>query len=154
LIEGEARKPVAPRSAYLGETVSKEAVLKTLKEYNDAWDRGDVETGTSFYAENMPVHMGSGSKLSREYQSRDDFLTNWVKRVEDYTDSWTFHGNDLIVAGDDGVTMRIDEEWTRGDRRVMCERLAVYRIVDGQIVECWFTEMNSNEVDAFFDEID
>ncbi|MBS1845133.1 MAG: nuclear transport factor 2 family protein [Actinobacteria bacterium] len=134
--------------------MSKAEVLKTLKDYKDAWDRGDVEAGTSYYAEDMVVHMGGGSKLSRDYTSRADFITNWVKRVEDYTDSWTFHGNELIMAGDDGVAMRIDEEWTRGDRSVMCKRLAIYRVVDGQMPECWFTEMNSGEVDAFFDEID
>jgi ketosteroid isomerase-like protein len=131
----------------------RDEVLKTLQDYFAAWDRGDVEAGTSYFAENMVVHMGGGSELSGEYHGREDFVTNWVKRVEDYTDSWTFHGNDLLMAGDDGVALMVHEQWTRGDRKVMCKRLAIYKIVGGEMPECWFTDVNAAEVDKFFDEI-
>ncbi|HZP14911.1 MAG TPA: nuclear transport factor 2 family protein, partial [Nocardioides sp.] len=87
----------------------KDEVLATLEDYHAAWSRGDVEAGISYFAENMVVHMGGGSKLSGEYTSREDFVTNWVKRVEAYTDSWTFHGNDLLMAGDDGVALMVHE---------------------------------------------
>ena len=132
----------------------KDEVLATLEDYFAAWGRGDVEAGTSYFAENMVVHMGGGSKLSGEYHSREDFVTNWVKRVEAYTDSWTFHGNDLLMAGDDGVALMVHEQWTRGERKVMCNRLAIYKIVEGEMPECWFTDVNAAEVDEFFDEID
>ncbi|MBS1842777.1 MAG: nuclear transport factor 2 family protein [Actinobacteria bacterium] len=132
----------------------RDEVLKTLEDYHAAWARGDVDAGISYFAEDMIVHMGGGSKLSGEYRSRADFVTNWVKRVEDYTDSWTFHGNDLLMAGDDGVALMVHEQWTRGDRKVMCKRLGIYKIVDGEMPECWFTDVNAAEVDSFFDEID
>ena len=133
--------------------MSKAEVMETIEGYAAAWDRNDVDAGNAYYTDDLVVHMGGGSKLSRDYHGRDDFVSNWVKRVEDYTDSWTFHGSEILMAGDDGVAMRIDEQWIRGERKVMCQRLAIYKIVDGKMPECWFTEMNSGEVDDFFDEI-
>lgn len=132
----------------------RDEVLKTLEDYHAAWARGDVEAGISYFAEDMVVHMGGASALSGEYHSRESFVTNWVKRVEDYTDSWSFHGNDLLMAGDDGVALMVHEQWTRGDRKVMCKRLGIYKIVDGEMPECWFTDVNAAEVDKFFDEIE
>lgn len=132
----------------------KDEVLKTLEGYFAAWDRGDVEAGTSYFTEDMVVHMGGRSKLSGKYYGRDSFISNWVKIVENYTDSWTFHGNDLLMAGDDGVALLVREQWTRGDRKVMCHRFAIYKIVDGHMPECWFYELNAGEVDKFFDELD
>jgi len=46
-----------------------------------------------------------------------------VKRVEAYTDSWTFPEM-TSDGGDDGVALMVHEQWTPGDRKVMCKRLA------------------------------
>lgn len=130
------------------------ASIQTLNEYNDAWKRGDLEAGASFYAEDMVVHMGGLGPLSRDYRGRDDFLENWVKRVEDYTESWTVEGQEVLIAGDDGVSIAVNVHWKRGSREITARRIGVYRIEDGKIIESWFVDSDGAAVDAFFDEID
>ncbi len=66
--------------------------------YHDAWERGDQEAGMSFYAEDLVVHMGGAGPLAGTYTSREDFNTNWIGRVADYTDIWDVLGN-LNTAG-------------------------------------------------------
>lgn len=127
--------------------------IQTLNEYNDAWKRGDVEAGAGFYAEDIVVHMGGLGPLSRDYRGREDFLENWVKRVEEYTDSWEVEGQEVLISGEDGVSIAVDVHWTRGERKITARRVGVYRIEDGKIVESWYADSDGGAVDAFFDEI-
>ena len=116
--------------------------IQTLNEYNDAWKRGDLEAGANFYAEDIVVHMGGLGPLSRDYRGREDFIENWVKRVEEYTDSWDVEGQEVLISGEDGVSIAVNVHWTRGDR-----------IENGKIVESWYADSDGAAVDKFFDEI-
>lgn len=127
--------------------------IDVLNEYNAAWKRGDLEAGANFYAEDIVVHMGGLGPLSRDYHGRGDFLENWVKRVEDYTDSWEVEGQEILISGDDGVSIAVNVHWTRGDRKVTARRIGVYRIEGARIVESWYADSDGAAVDAFFDEL-
>ncbi|MBS1842778.1 MAG: nuclear transport factor 2 family protein [Actinobacteria bacterium] len=133
--------------------MSASSSIQTLNEYNDAWKRGDLEAGANFYAEDIVVHMGGLGPLSRDYRGRDDFLQNWVAKVEAYTDSWDVEGQEVLISGDEGVSIAVNVHWSRGDRKVTARRIGVYRIVDGKIVESWYVDSDGAAVDAFFDEI-
>lgn len=133
--------------------MSAAASIQTLNEYNDAWKRGDLEAGAGFYAEDIVVHMGGLGPLSGDYLGRDAFLENWVKRVEEYTDSWTVEGQEVLISGDDGVSIAVNVHWTRGEREITTRRVAVYRIEDRKIVESWYADSDGAAVDAFFDGI-
>src|SRR5579875_2335049 len=127
--------------------------IDVLNEYNAAWKRGDLEAGAGFYAADIVVHMGGLGSLSRDYHGRDDFVENWVKPVEDYTDSWDVEGQEILISGDDGVSIAVNVHWTRGDRKVTARRIGVYRIEAGRIVESWYADSDGAAVDVFFDEI-
>ena len=133
--------------------MSSASSIGILNAYNDAWKRGDLEAGANFYAEDIVVHMGGLGPLSRDYHGRDDFLENWVKVVQDYTDSWNVEGQELLISGADGVSIAVNVHWTRGNRKVTARRVGVYRIADGKIVESWFADADGAAVDAFFDEM-
>ena len=97
--------------------------IEVLNAYNDAWKRGDLEAGANFYAEDIVVHMGGLGPLSRDYRGRDDFLENWVQRVEEYTDSWDVEGQEVLISGGDGVSISVNVHWTRGDRKITARRI-------------------------------
>ena len=130
-----------------------ESTLSILHKYHDAWERGDQEAGMSYYADDVVVHMGGNGPLAGTYVGREAFSRDWIGRVADYTDVWKVEGNDLLVAGEDSVLLIVYETWTRGDLEVRTRRLGSYRFENGQIVECWFSDMNQAEVEAFFGDL-
>ena len=133
--------------------MSAESSLELLHAYHDAWEQGDVEKGVSFYAPDVVVHMGGSSPLAGDYRGREVFVTQWIDRVAEYTDSWVVRGNDILVAGDSGVVLMVHEYWERGVRSVETNRLGVYLFKDGMISECWFSDMDQAAVDEFFSDI-
>jgi ketosteroid isomerase-like protein len=130
-----------------------ESSLRLLNDYHDAWERGDRDAGLAFYADDMIVHMGGSSPLGGDYRGRESFVRDWVERVAAYTDTWDVADQDVLLVGDDGILVLVRVIWSKGDRRVEVDRLAFYKLADGQIVESWFSDMNQAEVGAFFDGI-
>lgn len=137
--------------------MSVERIRKLLHDYHEAWGRGDQEAGTSFYAEDMVVHMGGNGPLSGVYHGRDSFLNDWIGRVNDYVDTWTVggegHEDQILLIGDDGVLIMVYEVWTKGDKSVETNRLGFYHFEGDKITECYFSDMNQPEVDAFFGDL-
>jgi ketosteroid isomerase-like protein len=133
--------------------MSTESTLALLKDYHDAWERGDQEAGMAFYADDVVVHMGGTGPLAGVYRGRESFSRDWIGRVADYTDSWDVEGNDVLIAGEDGVLLMVRETWTRGDQRVTTQRLGSYKFSGRQIVECYFSDMNQAEVEGFFGDL-
>lgn len=135
--------------------MSKESSLSLLHDYHSAWERGDQEAGIAFFAEDVVVHMGGDGPLAGDYNGRDAFVKGWIGRVAAYTDTWEVGGqNEVLLAGDDGVLLMVHEIWTKGERRVETDRLGLYKFANGQIVECWFSDMNQQEVERFFGDLD
>jgi ketosteroid isomerase-like protein len=133
--------------------MSTESTLALLKEYHDAWERGDQEAGINFYADDVVVHMGGSGPLASTYHGRESFVRDWIGRVDAYTDSWEVEGNDLLLVGEDGVLLLVQETWSRGDKKVTTKRLGSYKFAGGKIVECWFSDMNQAEVEGFFGDL-
>ena len=133
--------------------MSTESTLALLKEYHDAWERGDQEAGINFYADDVVVHMGGNGPLANTYHGRESFVRDWIGRVDAYTDSWEVEGNDLLLVGEDGVLLLVQETWSRGDKKVTTKRLGSYKFAGGKIVECGFSDMNQAEVEGFFGDL-
>lgn len=133
--------------------MSAESSLSLLEEYHAAWERGDQAAGIAFFSEDLVVHMGGNGPLAGKFVGRDAFVNDWIGRVDAYTDGWVVGGHDVLLAGDDGVLLLVREEWSKGDRRVATERLGLYKFFGGKIVECYFSDMNQPEVEAFFGEL-
>jgi ketosteroid isomerase-like protein len=132
--------------------------LEVLREYQDAWSRGDVEAGCSYFDETLVVHMGGNHPtLSRDYHGGADFVQGWVDKVAGFADSWIVGGEageaDVLVESDSAVVLMVREMWARGEKRVRTSRMAVYRFNNEKIVECWFNDMRQAEVDEFFSDL-
>lgn len=132
--------------------MSAESSLALLEEYHAAWERGDQEAGIAFFSEDLVVYMGGNGPLAGQYRGRE-FVDDWIGRVDAYTDSWVVGGHDVLQAGEDGVLLLVREEWSRGDKHVATERLGFYKFAEGKIVECYFSDMNQPEVEAFFGDL-
>ncbi len=123
--------------------------IEILRAYEEAWSDGDAELGCSYYADDLVVHMGGNSRLARDYMGRDDFVHNWVEEVQRQTDCWDCLKFEVLFDGPTGVATMVTEVWGRpGKGRVETNRLGLYKIVDGKIVECWFSDLNPQAVDS------
>lgn len=131
--------------------------LELMEAYHAAWERGDHEAGWTFYSEDAVFHMGGHGPLSGEFRGREAFVRDWVQRVENYVDEWHVFGHGLeyryIFDGPEGVAMLLQEGWRKGDRSIVTSRLGLYRVVGGEIVECFFSDMNQALVEDFFGDL-
>ncbi|WP_053386307.1 nuclear transport factor 2 family protein [Leucobacter japonicus] len=122
--------------------MSVETMHKLLEEYHEAWGRGDQEAGMAFYSDDVILHMGGDGPLAGIYRGKQDFVDNWIGRVNAYVDRWQVGGeaeyekDNVLLIGEDGVLMLVHEVWGRGDREAITKRLGFYKWAGREIVEC------------------
>ena len=138
--------------------MSEKRAMAILRDYHDAWERGDADAGCSYFYEALVVHMGGSHPiLSGDYHGGAAFVQGWVNRVADFTDQWIVGGEvgeaEVLAESDDTVVLMVHELWIRGESKIKTDRIAVYRFREQKIVECWFNDMRQAEVDKFFEDL-
>ncbi len=137
----------------MSDTTTK-SIEQLIHEYHDAWDRGDQEAGWAFYSDDVLVHMAGRGPLSGDYHGKQDFVDNWVQRVNAYCDEWRVgYDNKTLMIGDDGVVLMIKETWRKGDKEFLTDRIGIYRYENELIVEAWFSDMNQAGAEEFFGDL-
>jgi ketosteroid isomerase-like protein len=121
-----------------------------VRDYLDAWVDGDVEKGTSFYADDIVCHLGGRSPVSGTYRGKQEFREGYVNRVLEITEGkWTVTGYQDIAASDERVYVVVNERFERaGHEPVEGERVAIYDVNEaGKIRTMWAYDTDSYAVD-------
>ena len=124
-----------------------------INDYLDAWERGDVELGESFWAENMTTFQAGHSALAGTYHGGKDLHERWVKPVLAMCDGrWKVNSKPkVILSGDDGVVVIIDESMEReGKGRIDTKKLVVYTIANDKITSCRMYDGDQGAIDDFW----
>lgn len=125
------------------------APLDLMRRYLDAAKRGDWETGSSFFAEDIVLHVPGRSVLAGEHRGREAALA-YIDAALERT-----HGGvevELIdmLAGEEHVALVVRERFKRGDGELEIRRANVYRIRGDEIAEVWIFEGDQYAVDELF----
>jgi hypothetical protein len=86
-----------------------------IMDYFDAWARGDVKAGESYWADDLVTFQAGHSAFAGEFHGPKDLHARWVEPLLKLTGGrWTVKGKpEVILSGDDGVVVIADEFMVR-----------------------------------------
>lgn len=126
---------------------------KLINDYLDCWERGDVETAQSYWADDMTFFQAGHSHLAGKYSSAKDFTERWVQPLLELTNNrWTVTSNpEVILSGDDGVVVIIYEKMVRdGKGEIETNKLVVYTIRGDKLTSCRMYDGDQGAIDDFW----
>jgi uncharacterized protein (TIGR02246 family) len=118
--------------------------------YADAWQTGDAERAWTFFADDVVMHLPGRGSLAGEHRGRTAVVAAIRALLARTTDSSAeVEVLDRLVSGN-RVAMVLREAVVRGDERLDLQRVNVYRIEGGRIVDIRIYEADQYDVDEFF----
>jgi uncharacterized protein len=110
---------------------------EVMKRYVEAFKRRDWEVATAFWAEDIVLHAQGRNPLAGDFFGKQAFLDHvgrvsaqlggTIELVEVY---------EVLVGAEHAVAL-LKGQAVRGERSLEFDRVNVYRLQDGKIVELW-----------------
>jgi ketosteroid isomerase-like protein len=115
----------------------------------EAFAKGDVETMSSMYADNVVCHLQSSGILSGTYRGRDEIFALFARIAKET--NGTFRLETQSFLGDDDQAVVISAiSGQRGDQTFQTRQVAMYDIKDKKIVEIWFAAEDGAATERFW----
>lgn len=124
-----------------------------IMDYFDAWARGDVKSGESYWAEDLQTFQAGHSQLAGWFRGPKDLDARWVQPLLKMTNNrWTVTAKpEVILSGDDGVVIVASESMVRdGKGRMDTKKLVVYTISNNKITSCRMYDGDQGAIDDFW----
>ncbi len=126
----------------------REANHAVMTAYFDAWLKGDAATLVNLYADDIVLHYFGQSALAGDHRGKPSALAA-LQRIGERTNRQPISVHD-IVASPDHVVVLLQERWEREGRKIDLNRVLVYHLRDGKIIEAWAYDENQRTVDEFW----
>jgi uncharacterized protein len=123
------------------------APIDLMRRYVDAARRGDWETASGFFAEDIVLHIPGRSPFAGEHRGRDvamDYIEQARARSHDAEVELELID---MLAGDERVALIVRERFHLDGRAVEIRRANVYRVRGEEIVEISIFEADQYAVD-------
>ena len=121
-----------------------------MKRYVEAFKRKDWEAATAFWAEDIVLHAQGRHPLAGDFFGKQAFLEHvgrvsaqlggTIELVEVY---------DVLFSAKHAVAW-VKERAVREERSLVFDRVNVYRMSDGKIVELWTYDSDPYALDEFW----
>jgi len=110
---------------------------EVMKRYVEAFKRRDWEVATAFWAEDIVLHAQGRNPLAGDFFGKQAFLDH-VGRVSDQLGGTIelVEVYEVLVGAEHAVAL-LKGQAVRGERSLEFDRVNVYRLQDGKIVELW-----------------
>jgi ketosteroid isomerase-like protein len=121
-----------------------------MHRYVDAWLRNDWEAALAFWADDIVHHVPGRHRLAGDFAGKQAFLDAYTAIFEELGGTIEVVAvHDVLVSDDHAVTLVV-ERAVRGDQSLDFNRVVVYHLRDGQIVETWSHDDDPYALDAFW----
>jgi ketosteroid isomerase-like protein len=125
--------------------MSSPGTAETIRTYSSAWRTGDIATIFALYHDSFTLHYPGANRLSGTHRGKEaalaamrEFSTVTKRKLVDLID---------VMAGDGYASIIAREQFHVMDDPPVIQRLAVYRIVDGRMHECWMYDGDQALID-------
>jgi ketosteroid isomerase-like protein len=125
----------------------REANYEAVRRYCDAWLAGDVSAIVDCYAEHLTLHYFGRSPLAGEHVGKQAALAV-LFQVQQRPKRKPLAIHDVLASDDHAIVMA-RERFEREGRVCELNRLLVYNVRDGKLVECWIYDADQRLVDEF-----
>jgi ketosteroid isomerase-like protein len=123
---------------------------KVMKRYVEAFKRKDWEAATAFWAEDIVLHAQGRHPLAGDFFGKQAFLEHvgqvsaqlggTIELVEVYN----------VMFSAEHAVVWVKERAVRGEHSLVFDRVNVYRMSDGKIVELWTYDSDPYALDEFW----
>ena len=119
---------------------------RVLREYADAWLATDLERILGAYHEDVVLHYTGESPLAGTHTGRDAAFAA-LGQASQRSARRLIEIEDVLVGDALGAILAVEE---LGDPPRRVRRVLLYRVLDGQLRECWLYDEDQRFVDALW----
>jgi len=119
---------------------------RVLREYADAWLAGDLERILGAYHEDVVLHYMGASPLAGTHTGRDAAFAA-LGQASQRSARRLIEIEDVLVGAALGAILAVED---LGDPPRRVRRVLLYRVLDGQLRECWLYDEDQRFVDALW----
>ena len=121
-----------------------------MRDYYDAWLANDAERAIGFWADDIVHHVPGRSRLAGDYRGKQAFLDSYATTFEELGGTIEVVAiHEFFVKGAHAVGL-VTERAVRGERTLDFDRVVVYHLRDGKIVETWSHDFDPYALDEFW----
>ena len=119
---------------------------RVLREYADAWLAADLERILGAYHEDVVLHYTGESPLAGTHSGKDAAFAA-LGQASQRSARRLIEIEDVLVGDELGAILAVEE---LGDPPRRVRRVLLYRVLDGQLRECWLYDEDQRFVDALW----
>lgn len=123
---------------------------EAMQRYVEALERKDLKAASAFWAENVLLHFPGKNPFSGDLVGKEAFLEHYGRLSTELGGTIELAEVHEVLMGADHVVALIRERAVRGERTLEFERVNVYRLSGGKIVEIWAYDYDPYALDAFW----
>src|SRR5215216_5315548 len=134
-----------PRGRNMGHTSE-----TTMRGYVEAWLRKDAQAALAFVADEVVLHAAGRHPLAGEFIGKQAFLDAYTKTLAALGGMVEAVAIQDLLVGPERAVALVRERATRGEQVLEFDRVNIYRLHNGQIVEIWSYDFDPYALDAFW----
>jgi ketosteroid isomerase-like protein len=119
-----------------------------IRRYCDAWKSGDLAALVDCYHDDLVLHYFGRSPLAGDHRGKPAALSV-LARVGQLTGRRLLEIHD-VLASDEHAVLLARERFERDGRELELNRVFVYHVRDGKLVEGWVYDEDQRVVDEFW----
>lgn len=123
---------------------------EVMQRYVEAWTRHDGDAALAIWADDVVHHVPGHHRLAGDFVGKRAFLDHYGRvfaELDGTIEVIEFH--DMLVNDRHAVAL-VRERAVRGECHLDFDRVVVYHIRDGLIVEAWSHDYDPYALDAFW----
>ncbi len=137
---------VGALSAMAGQDPGEAAVRQALARYAAAWTSGNLAAIVTCYHDDFTLHYFGQSALSGTHVGKPAALKTLAAFSQ--RTRRKLMGVTEILAGDRLGAILAREMLMQGEQPIEVDRLLLYRVADGLLIECWVYDQDQRLIDA------
>ena len=126
------------------------ANAELLERYVEAFERKDWEAATAFWAEDVVLHVQGRNPLAGDFVGKRAFLEYHRGLFAELGGTVELVEVHNVLVGAERAVALVKERAVRGERSMEFERVNVYHLREGKIVEIWSYDSDPYALDEFW----
>jgi ketosteroid isomerase-like protein len=129
--------------------MAEHANVEAARDAYEAFSKGDFERTSSFWTDNIVLHIGGHHPLAGDYRGKQEFI-NLATRLGELTSGTLNQEIQDLVGNDRHVVALIAERAERNGKSHSMEATHVWRMENGKGAEAWVYPWDQQAEDAFW----
>jgi ketosteroid isomerase-like protein len=127
-----------------------EDITAVMSRYREAWQRNDWDAATAIWSDGVTHHVPGRHRLAGTFHGKQPFLDHYRQMFDELGGTIEVVSIHDVLTSEDHAVALVRERAVRGDRALDFDRVVIYHLEAGQIVETWSYDFDPYALDAFW----